>query len=226
MQRSTPRKKTSHWRSNHKIPGAQTRPLYFLGWFSTVDIILQPWVDFYFLIWKKCEAVWFVVWMWHPDSRNHFIILTCALMFHLFYYRKSSTWTNEYIMCCKWATVQFHAPNVITFGAYHTCIYTIILLKSVCLSVGVRKLLVAMLARSSRVMSLTVRIDWRYILSRVSVSVRPRIFLYAKNIQNYREYSLAHATVYFNEAPTGHSWPAEQTKRGGIFVMVGCTPLM
>ena len=37
---------------------------------------------------------------------------------------------------------------------------------------------------------------------------------------------LAHAPVYFNEAPTGHSWPAEQAKRGRIFVMVGRTPPM
>ena len=52
-------------------------------------------------------------------------------------------------------------------------IYTIILLKSVCLSVGVRKRQVAILARSSREISQTVRIDWQYILSRVRVSVRP-----------------------------------------------------
>ena len=50
------------------------------------------------------------------------------------------------------------------------------------------------------------------------------IFLYMKDIQNYREYLLAHVTVYLNEAPTGHSWPAEQAKRGHIFAMVGCTP--
>ena len=37
-------------------------------------------------------------------------------------------------------------------------IYTIILLKSVCLSVGVRKLQIAILARSPREMTLTVRI--------------------------------------------------------------------
>ena len=66
-------------------------------------------------------------------------------------------------------------------------IYTIILLKYVCLSVGVRKLQVAILARSSRKMSLTVRFVWQYILSRVRVSVRPSIFLYAKNPQNLRE---------------------------------------
>ena len=51
-------------------------------------------------------------------------------------------------------------------------IYTIILHKSV----DVRKLQVAILARSSREMSLTDRILPRYFLSRVRVSVRPRIF--------------------------------------------------
>ena len=53
-------------------------------------------------------------------------------------------------------------------------IYTIILLK-VCLSVGVSKLRVAILARSSREMAPTVRIDWQHILLRVRASVRPRI---------------------------------------------------
>ena len=44
----------------------------------------------------------------------------------------------------------------------HSTIYTIILH----LSVAVRKLQVAILARSSREMYQTVRIDWQYILSR------------------------------------------------------------
>ena len=57
-------------------------------------------------------------------------------------------------------------------------IYTIILL----ISVGVRKLQVAILARSTREMSLTVRIVWQYILSWVRASIRPSIFLSAKNI--------------------------------------------
>ena len=61
-------------------------------------------------------------------------------------------------------------------------IYTIILHKSVCLSVGVRKLQVAILARSSREMSLTDRILPRYILSRVRVSVLPSNFVSVKNI--------------------------------------------
>ena len=50
-------------------------------------------------------------------------------------------------------------------------IYTIILLKSV----GVRKLQIAIVARSPRDMSQTDRIVWKHILSRVRVSVRPRI---------------------------------------------------
>ena len=52
-------------------------------------------------------------------------------------------------------------------------IFTIIILKSVCLSVVVRKLQVAILARSSREISQTVRIDCRSFLSRVRISVRP-----------------------------------------------------
>ena len=58
-------------------------------------------------------------------------------------------------------------------------IYTIIGHKSV----DVRKLQVAILARSPQEMSQTDRILPRYILSRVRVSVRPRIFVYAKKPQ-------------------------------------------
>ena len=62
--------------------------------------------------------------------------------------------------------------------------YTIILLKSV----AVRKRQVAILARPSREMSLTVRIDWKHFFSRVRVSDRPsNCFLYAKNTKMYRE---------------------------------------
>ena len=49
--------------------------------------------------------------------------------------------------------------------------------------VDVRKLQVAILARSPREMSQTDRILPRYILSRVRASVRPRIYLYAKKAQ-------------------------------------------
>ena len=88
--------------------------------------------------------------------------------------------------------------------AYRPFIYTIILRKSVCLSVDVIKLQVAILARSSREMCQTVRIDWKHILSRVRVSVQPRKKNYEKNTQNYREYRVARPTVYLNEAATGH----------------------
>ena len=68
-------------------------------------------------------------------------------------------------------------------------IYTIILLKSVCLSI---------LARSSREMSLTVRIVWQYILSRVRISVRPRICFIRENHSKPRGNRAASASVYFN----------------------------
>ena len=58
-------------------------------------------------------------------------------------------------------------------------LYTIIRHKSD----HVRKLQVAILAQSFREMSLTDRILLKYILSRVRVSVRPRIFVYAKKPQ-------------------------------------------
>ena len=47
---------------------------------------------------------------------------------------------------------------------------------SLSLSVDVRRLQVAILARSPREMSQTDRIVWQYILSRVRISVRPSIF--------------------------------------------------
>ena len=72
-------------------------------------------------------------------------------------------------------------------------IYTIIILLK---SVAVSRLQVAILARLSREMSQTVRIDWKHILSRVRISVRLEILLYVKNTQNYHEYRVAYATVY------------------------------
>ena len=77
-------------------------------------------------------------------------------------------------------------------------LYLSILSFSLSLTVGVRKRQVAILARSSWEMSLTVRIVWQYILSRVRVSIRPSIFLYAKNIQNYSEHRVAHASGQLN----------------------------
>ena len=62
-------------------------------------------------------------------------------------------------------------------------IYTIICLKSVCLSGDVRRMQFAIIDRSPREMSQTDRIHPRYFLSRVRVSIRPRIFLYAKQQQ-------------------------------------------
>ena len=74
-------------------------------------------------------------------------------------------------------------------------IYTIICLKSVCLSVwrrsqtaGRNSCSIASGARSAREMSQTDRIVWQYILSRVRISVRPSIFfIREKTSLNYRE---------------------------------------
>ena len=68
-------------------------------------------------------------------------------------------------------------------------IYTILFLKYVCLSVSVRKLQVAILARSSCETYLTVRIVWQYILSRVRIPIRPSMhFFYTrKTLINYHE---------------------------------------
>ena len=80
---------------------------------------------------------------------------------------------------------------------------------SVSLSVGVRKLQVAILARSSREMSLTVRIVGQYILSRVRVSVRPSIFLYAKIPQNLGE-TWPPVPVFISKASDPLLSPAER----------------
>ena len=70
------------------------------------------------------------------------------------------------------------SPDFVFSGAVFF-IYTVVCLKS--LSVDVRKLKVAILARSPREMSQTDRILPRYILSRVRVSVWPRICYTRKN---------------------------------------------
>ena len=71
-------------------------------------------------------------------------------------------------------------------------IYTIILLKSV----AVRKLQVAILARSSREMSPTVRIDWQYNLSWVHISVHPsKFFIREKHDELSGRPSLAQVSV-------------------------------
>ena len=78
--------------------------------------------------------------------------------------------------------ISFHGSRRFIFtGSCSVCgnypgrsrVIQLVLHKSACLSVGVRKRQVAIIARSSREMSLTDRIVLKYILSRVRVSVRP-----------------------------------------------------
>ena len=92
------------------------------------------------------------------------------------------------------STVWFSGPTGLNY--MHQSI-TIILLKSVCDS-----LQTAILARSSQEMYQTVRIEWKHFLSRVHVSVRPSIFLHAKNAKELVEtVSPARVFIWMNQRP-------------------------
>ena len=71
---------------------------------------------------------------------------------------------------------KFCSPYIHSF----LIVYTIIL-KSICLSVAVRKLHVSIIARSSREISQTVRIDYHSLLYRVHISVRRSKFFVGEN---------------------------------------------
>ena len=114
--------------------------------------------------------------------------------------RQVISWVKEVGIICKYK--RFHQRWHIT----HIIIYTIILHKSVCPSVGVRKLQVAILARSFREIYLTDRIVWQYILSRVRVSVQPSNFVYAKNNNKLpRKPTFAYLTVEWISGAAGHN---------------------
>ena len=111
---------------------------------------------------------------------------------------------------------------------YHRCgtsrielhiIYTIICLKSVV----VRKLQVAILARSPREMSQTDRIVWKHILSRVRVSVRHRICFIREKTQNLSLIQRRPHVVYFNGSPTCHCLASVESGAPNHRVMVGRT---
>ena len=92
-------------------------------------------------------------------------------------------------------------------------IYTIILLKYVCLSVIANCRLQFLLNRLGRCFKLflsTESISCHEFASQFGLE----IFLYAKNTQNYREYRVAYTTLYLNEAVIDHSSPVEPAKRG------------
>ena len=92
----------------------------------------------------------------------------------------------------------------------------------VCLSVAVSKLQVAIFARSSREMSQIIRIDWQHILSRVCVSVWPRIF-YTRKTSKTIANTASHTLLFI--------WMKQLTviqcrRKEGVgvnFVMVGRT---
>ena len=81
----------------------------------------------------------------------------------------------------------------------------------------------AIVARSSREMSLTVRIVWKHIMSRVRVSVRPSNFVYAKNIQNLGEIGSS-ARVFISMTRYRLWMPAEQAVAvGRQLIALTCT---
>ena len=94
--------------------------------------------------------------------------------------RKPNTFTQTRQLLYKYQIIYISHKLHITRCSL---IYTIICLKSVCLSGHVRRMQFAILDQSSREMSQTDRIHPRYFLSRVRVSIRPRIFLYAEKPQ-------------------------------------------
>ena len=97
-------------------------------------------------------------------------------------------YTATNYMLNQWTNLRCnHAILIGSYTEQTIHIYTIICLKSVCLSGDVRRLQVAILARSPREMSQTYHILPRYFLSRVRVSVPPRIFYTRKTYINYRK---------------------------------------
>ena len=72
----------------------------------------------------------------------------------------------------------------------------------------------AILARSSREMSLTFRIVWQYILSRVRVSIRPSNLFTQKTSKSI-------ANTNFIEAPNGHCSPVTVDRSPSTTFMIG-----
>ena len=90
------------------------------------------------------------------------------------------------------------------------------------MSVGVSKWQVAILARSSREMSLTVHIDRQYILSRVRVSVRPSNLFIRENPQKLSRIPSCPARCLF-ERSTDRPLSRQRRKGDINSVMVGRT---
>ena len=101
---------------------------------------------------------------------------------------KMEEWSVQWLSAigCRQDRLLNVALKTVWYNTNYCIIYTIICLKSVCLSAFANCRSQFLLDRLGKCL-LTVRIVWQYILSRVRVSVRPSIFLYAKNFQNLWE---------------------------------------
>ena len=88
------------------------------------------------------------------------------------------------------------------------------------MSVGVRKLQIAILAWE---MSLTVRIVWQYILSRVRVSVRPSNFFIREKHPKPRGNRVASECVCLNDPAAGHACQWNRRKGALTSLRLGAT---
>ena len=97
-----------------------------------------------------------------------------------------------------------------------TCVARVTCLMYILLkSVGVRKRQVTILAKSSREMSVTVRIVGQYILSRVRVSVRPCNFFIREIHPKPRVNLVVSACLTLNDSATGYEWQRSGASRLG-----------
>ena len=99
-------------------------------------------------------------------------------------------------------------------------IYTRILLTSACLSMLANyrsQFLLDRLGRCLKLFVSTESISCHDVASQFGLA----IFLYAKNTHNYREYRVAHANVYFNEAATSHCSPVTVDRSAASTYIIG-----
>ena len=112
----------------------------------------------------------------------------------------SNLYVNKLVFLAQTTLTRFAFFFTIRTFTLDLTIYTIICLKYV----AVRKRQVAILARSPQEMSQTDRIVWKHILSRVRVSVRPRICFIREKTPNLSLIQSRPHGFFFNGSPTGH----------------------
>ena len=143
---------------------------------SVMSIIVTPW--------SVCKGCYKMSGWWPekdgddgPGVNTDFILYVSA--------KNTSTCGGQTIAYSSYCQLERALDRYIRSIVYtNTQACIIIIYPIMCLKSGhVRRMQFAMMAQSPREMSQTDRIHPRYFLSRVRVSIRPRIFLYAKKPQ-------------------------------------------